>query len=132
MSERARMLADRLEQGARALHGLAASLTDAEWQSRIPGDGRKVGVLVHHVADMYPLEIELALKIADGHAIEGVTWVGVHAMNASHATGHDSVRREDALELLLKNSGMAAAAIRGLTDQQLDRCRRTRSTTMRR
>ena len=49
-------LADRLEQGARALAALASSLTDAQWQTRIPHDGRKVGVVVHHVANMYPLE----------------------------------------------------------------------------
>ena len=121
MSQRARMLADRLEQGARALHGLAAGLTDAEWQTRVPGDGRKVGVLVHHVADVYPLEIDLALKMAHGQAIEGVAWSGVHAMNATHAATHDTTSRQDTLELLLTNSTAAAAAVRGLTDEQLDR-----------
>jgi hypothetical protein len=60
MSQRTDALAARLEQGARALASLASSLTDAEWQTRLPHDGRKIGVVVHHVATMYPLEIQLA------------------------------------------------------------------------
>jgi hypothetical protein len=54
-NQRAQALADRLEQGARALAALAGSLTDAEWQTRLPGDGRKIGVVVHHVASVYPV-----------------------------------------------------------------------------
>src|SRR5438093_8816658 len=56
-SQRANALADRLEQGARALAAFASALTEAEWQTRVPKDGRKVGVIVHHVASVYPLEI---------------------------------------------------------------------------
>src|SRR3954447_17655276 len=54
--QRAQALADRLERGARALASLASTLADQEWQTRLPGDGRKVGVVVHHVATVYPLE----------------------------------------------------------------------------
>ena len=63
VSRRANTLADRLEQGASALATLAGALTDAEWQIRIPKDGRKIGVVVHHVATMYPLEIQLAQSL---------------------------------------------------------------------
>ena len=59
-SRRAEALAERLEQGARKLAGLAATLTDAEWQMRLPKDGRKIGVIVHHVASQYTLEIKPA------------------------------------------------------------------------
>ena len=34
--------------------------TDAEWQISVPNDGRKIGVIVHHVASVYLLEIQLA------------------------------------------------------------------------
>ena len=53
MSPRSDTLAERLEQGARALADLASALTDAEWSARGQKDGRKVGVLVHHVATLY-------------------------------------------------------------------------------
>ena len=120
MSKRSNALAERLEQGASSLATLATKLTDAEWQSRVP-DGRKIGVVVHHVASMYPLEIQLAQALAGGKAIEGVTWDDVHALNAKHANENDAVTKEQALELLRRNSAAAAAAIRALADEELDR-----------
>ena len=74
VSQRARDLADRLEQGARELAAFASALTDTEWQTRIPKDGRTVGVVVHHVASVYPLEIQLAQTLAGGKPVHGVTW----------------------------------------------------------
>ena len=120
-NQRSEALAARLEQGARALAAFADTLTEAEWQMRTPKDGRKVGVIVHHVANMYPLEIELARKLAQGEPIAGVTWDDVAAVNAAHAAEYDGVTRQAALALLERNSTAAADAIRALTDDQLDR-----------
>jgi hypothetical protein len=121
MSQRTNALAERLEQGARALATFASALTDTEWQTRIPKDGRKIGVIVHHVASVYPLEIQLAQTLAQGKPVAGVTWDVVHTMNAGHAKEHDAVTKETVLELLRRNSAAAAAAIRALTDDELDR-----------
>jgi hypothetical protein len=121
MSQRTNALADRLEHGARALAAFASALTDAEWHTRVPKDERKVGVIVHHVATMYPLEIQLAQTLAAGKPVAGVTWDVVHEMNARHAKEHDAVTKEAALDLLRRNSTAAAAAIRALSDEELDR-----------
>ena len=51
--------------GRGRIGGFAATLSATEWATRLPGDGRKIGVVVHHVASVYPLEIQLALKVAD-------------------------------------------------------------------
>ena len=118
---RANALAERLEQGARALAAFTSTLTQTEWQNRLPGDGRKVGVVVHHVASMYPLEIQLAQTLAGGQPVAGVTWDVVHEMNAAHAREHDAVTKEAALDLLRRNSAAAAAAVRALSDEELDR-----------
>ena len=120
ISPRANALAERLEQGARALATLAESLTDAQWQVRIPRDGRTIGVVVHHVASVYPVEVDLARAIGSGKAMSEVTWNVVHDMNAKHASDNAAVTKADALELLRKNSGEAASAVRTFTDQQLD------------
>src|SRR5215207_647396 len=110
MGIRSNTLADRLEQGASALAIFASSLTDAEWGTRNPKDGRKVGVIVHHVATVYPLEIHLAQTLAAGKPVEGVTWDAVHKMNAEHAKENDTVTKKTALDLLRRNSAAAAAA----------------------
>lgn len=120
-NSRAEALATRLEQGAAALAALAGGLTDAQWQVRLPKDGRPVGVVVHHVATMYPLEVQLAQTLAGGEAITGVTWDAVHAINAAHASDHAAVTKDAALALLSTNAAAAAAAIRALSDAELDR-----------
>lgn len=120
-SVRAEALAARLTAGAAALAEFAASLTEAEWQTRLLKDGRKVGVVVHHVASMYPIEIELAGLLAKGHPITGVSWDAVNASNRDHARNHDGVSKEAALALLAANSQAAAAAIRAFSDEELDR-----------
>jgi hypothetical protein len=121
MSQRSDALASRLEQGAHGLAEFARALSDAEWQTRVPKDGRKVGVIVHHVAAMYPIEIELAQTLAAGQPIAGVTWDAVHGINARHVSEHDGATKEAALDLLHRNSAAAAAAVRALTDAELDR-----------
>ena len=112
-------LAERLEQGARALIAFASGLTDAQWQTPLPKDGRKIGVIVHHVASVYPIEVQLAQSIANGQAITGVTAADIDTMNAKHATDQANVTRDEAIDLLRRNSAAAAAAIRELTDDQL-------------
>ena len=120
MSKRSFELARRLELGALALEAFAGSLTEFEWQSRVPGDGRKIGVVVHHVASMYPLEIEVAQTLAKGKAVEGVTPDVVNKINAEHAKKFDGVTKEETIELLKQNSTAAATAIRAFTDDELD------------
>jgi hypothetical protein len=118
-NQRASELAERLEQGANGLVAFAATLSPAEWQMRLPGDTRRIGTVVHHVASVYPIEIQLALGVAAGSSIAGLTMDDVHKMNAKHAEEWEQVSQEVALHLLRRNSADAAQAIRGLSDAQL-------------
>jgi hypothetical protein len=117
---RSQVLAERIERGARELIALASSLTPAEWETRLPKDGRKIGVIVHHVASMYPIEMQFALLLAAGRPIEGVTWDDIHALNGKHAGDHESVSQEVAIALLRENSRSASAAVRALSNAELD------------
>ena len=121
MNNRSESLAARLEAGASALAAFAATLSDSDWQTRVPGDGRKIGVVVHHVASVYPIELQLAHLLASGQPIAGVTWDVVHTMNAGHAKENDGITKEAALALLARNSAAAAADIRSISDTELDR-----------
>jgi hypothetical protein len=121
---RAEALAARIEEGAADLAAFAEGLSDAEWQTPVTsagGDRRPIGVIVHHVAFMYPIEIDVARVVASGKAVTDVTWDVVAEINAKHARDNAGVTKAAALELLRRNSREAAAAVRALTDEELDR-----------
>ena len=122
MSRRAEALADRIEEGAAALAAFAEGLSEAEWRTPASAtDARPVGVVVHHVASVYPVEIELARTIAGGKAVTDLTWGVIAELNAGHAREQAEVTKAAALELLRRNSREAAAAVRAFTDDELDR-----------
>jgi ubiquinone/menaquinone biosynthesis C-methylase UbiE len=123
-NRRAQLLADRIEEGAARIADFAERLSREEWQMRITEGGqpgRSVGVVVHHVASMYPIEVSVAQTVAAGKSVVDVTWEAVGAINAQHAGQYSNAPKESTLELLRKNSTEAAAAVRGFTDEQLDR-----------
>jgi hypothetical protein len=124
LGHRAEQLAARIEQGAATLASFVEHLTDAEWKTPVgngKGDRRPVGVVVHHVAAVYPIEMELVQAIASGQAVTEVTWEVVAQLNAKHAADHVQTSKAATLELLRRNSREAAQAARALTDDQLDR-----------
>jgi hypothetical protein len=121
MGKRSAALAERIEQGAKALGAYAEGLSEAQWLKVVPPDERTVGVIIHHVASVYPIEIQLASTLAGGQAITGVTWQGIAEMNAGHAKEHAGVGKQETLALLRKNSKTAADAVRALEDEALDR-----------
>ena len=122
MGRRAEALAGRIEDGAAALAAFAERLSDAEWGTAVSStDRRTVGQIVHHVALVYPIEIDLARAVAGGNAVTDVTWPVVAELNANHAREHAQVSRATALDLLRKNSRAAVDAVRAFSDEELDR-----------
>jgi DinB superfamily len=118
---RAELLANRIEEGAAGLAAFAEGLSDAEWSTPISAtDRRTVGVIVHHVASMYPIEVALAQAVAGGKAAPEVTWQLVAEINTKHAQEQAGITKAAALELLRRNGREAAAAVRTFTDNQLD------------
>ncbi len=122
VSRRAQSLAERIEEGAAKLAAFAEELTEAEWRTSVsPTDPRSIGVIVHHVASVYPVEIDLARAIASGKAVTDVTWEVVAQMNAEHARENVGISKAAAIELLRRNSSEAAYAVRTFTADELDR-----------
>lgn len=120
MGQRANSLADRIEQGAAALAAFAEGLTDEQWRRTIQPDGRTAGVIINHVASIYPLEIELAQTLASGKPIVGVTRAAVAEVNAKHAKENADAGKRETIELLRRNSKAAADAVRAMSDAELD------------
>jgi DinB superfamily len=118
---RAELLADRIEEGAAKLAAYVEGLSEEQWRQPVSAtDRRTVGVVVHHVAFVYPIEIEAARAIASGKAVE-TAWPAIAQLNAKHAGDNAEVTKAAALELLARNSREAAAAVRALKDEDLDR-----------
>jgi len=122
VSRRSALLADRIEEGAALLAAFAEGLSEEEWRTPVSRtDRRSVGLIVHHVASMYPIEIDVARAIAAGKAVTEVTWEAVAQLNVQHAHEHAEETKTSALELLRRNSREAADAVREFTDEELDR-----------
>jgi hypothetical protein len=123
VATRAELLAARIEEGAASLADFAEALSEKEWRTPVGTNGRDrrpIGVIVHHVASVYPIEVDLAKAIAGGNAITNVTWDAVAEMNGKHAAENVAASKAAALELLRKNSREAAATVRKFTDEELD------------
>jgi hypothetical protein len=121
MSTRAEELARRVEQGAAELIAAVEGMSDAEWSTICPDEQRSVGVLVHHVGAAYPDEAEIITALANEGGMPGLTWDVVNQGNREEASHHAGVDKAAAIALIRDNVATAAAVVRGLSDEQLDR-----------
>jgi hypothetical protein len=121
MPTRAEQLATRIEEGAAAFAAFAEGLTDLQWRTIVPGDGRTMGVLVHHVASMYPIEMDVIRMAMLGEPIRDVTWEKVAQINATHAKANPAPDRDEAIALLRRNAKECAQGVRLLTGEELSR-----------
>src|SRR5262249_58149218 len=100
MSRRTELLAARIEEGANGLAEFAETLTEAEWKAPGSVDGkdrRPVGVIIHHVASVYPIEVDAAKAIGSGKALTDVTWEAIAEMNGNHHKERAAVTKSETL-----------------------------------
>jgi len=114
-------LAERIEQGAEEFIAAVESLSDEQWQTPCGSEQRSVGVLVHHVGTMYPIEADVVRMLAENGEAPGVDWPAVHGINANHATTNAAADKSAAIALVRNNVQAAVETVRGLSDAQLDR-----------
>jgi len=121
MSHRGESLAKRIEEGADTLAAFVEGLSESEWNLPVSAtDRRTIGIIVHHVASVYPVEVDVARAIAGGKAVTDVAWGDIAQMNEKHAGEQANVTKAAALELLRRNSREAADAVREFSDEELD------------
>jgi hypothetical protein len=122
MGRRSESLAGRIEEGADGLAAFVESLSEADWKKPVSAtDRRSIGLIVHHVAAVYPVEMDLARAIGGGNAVTDVTWDVVAELNAKNARDNAAITKVEALTLLRRNSRQASEQVRAFTDEQLDR-----------
>src|SRR5262252_5182858 len=92
-NRRAGRLADRILEGATALAAFADTISAEDWRKPVTAtDRRTIGVIVDHVANMYPIEVDAARVVASGKAFE-VGWDAVAGVNAKHAEERGGVTK---------------------------------------
>ena len=110
-----------MEQGAVDLIAFVEGLSDAEWSTMCPDEQRSVGVLVHHVGASYPAEAGIITALVSDGGMPRLTWDVVNQSNREQASSHTDVDKATAIALIRENVATAAAVVRGLSDDQLDR-----------
>jgi uncharacterized damage-inducible protein DinB len=121
MSARAESLARQFEAKAAEMTGTITKLSDADWKKVTSAEKWSVGVTAHHVAGGHEGILRIVKTIAAGQSIPNFTMAMLDEMNAKHAREQAGCTRAETLALHEKGSAAAAAALRALSDAELDR-----------
>jgi len=123
VSDRSERLAAELEAANAEVIAFAESCPAAVWTAPCVDDGRTVAAVVRHVGGAYIAHTRLVQAAASGESIPAMfgDWEAIHQGNAISAQKYANADRGETIASLRRNSANLAAAIRDLTDEQLDR-----------
>ena len=119
MGAKTEALAKQFEAKAQEATQVLEKLTDADWTKVTEAEKWSVGVTAHHVAGSHEPIANLLKTVAAGQSVPGFTMDMLHEMNAKHATDFANVSKADTIALHKQGAAAAAAAVRGLNDEQL-------------
>lgn len=119
MSARAETLAKTFEAKAADMTATLEKLSDADWKKVTEAEKWPVGVTAHHVAGAHESIAGIVKTIAGGQSLPNFTMDMLNQMNADHAKQFAGCTKAETIELHKKGSAAAAAAVRGLSDEQL-------------
>lgn len=122
MSERAQELAAQFEQSSRAVIAFAEQCSADDWRLVTEEERWSVGVVCRHIARGFEVHPQLIKQAATGRPMPvGYTWDAIHESNAQQAREWADCTQHETLALLHRYSNEAAAVVRGLSDEQLER-----------
>ncbi len=121
MTERAEALATKFEAANNDLIATVEAASDEQWKTVCAEEGWSVGVVAHHIAGGHPLIAGLVGALASGVDIPALTMEQIDQSNKEYAVEFASVNKDETLEMLRTGGAAAAVAVRGLSDEQLDR-----------
>jgi len=120
MGARAESLAKQFEAKAAELTAVIKGLSDADWKKTTEAEKWSVGVTAHHVAGSHEGILGIVKTLAAGQSIPNFTMDMLHEMNAKHAKEQANCSKAETLALHEKNAAAATAAVRALSDAELD------------
>lgn len=121
MSQRAEALAAKFEQANNDVIAAVEGCSDGQWSATCQDEGWSVAATAHHIAGGYPLITGLAQAMAGGTQFPALTAEQIDKRNAEHAQQFAGVSKDETLQMLREGGAAAAAAVRGLNDEQLDK-----------
>ena len=121
MSARAESLAKQFEAKAAEATAILGKLSDADWKKMTEAEKWTVAVTAHHMAGAHEPIAGILKTVAAGQSIPNFTMDMLHEANAKHARGYAGCTKAETLALHQKGVAAAAAAVRALSDAELDR-----------
>ena len=121
MSQKAGELASQLEQAINDFAEVVESYPDDRWMSARSEEGWTIAAAAQHVSGQFPLEMEYITAAAEGREMPGYSWDDINGVNDRRAEENTSVSKAKVLAELREQGSAAAAYIRGLHDEQLNR-----------
>jgi hypothetical protein len=120
MSARAETLAQQFEDANNALIELAQSCTPEQWSAHVRPENCSVAALTYHVALAHPHLLTMAQAMANDQPARLPDRETLDKHNAENARVNAHGERQAAIDLLRRNGAEAGAAVRALSDEQLD------------
>ena len=121
MGQRTSALADQFEQAIAEFATTIEAIPEDKWAAAHGPEGWTVAATAQHVSGQFPLEMEYITAIAEGRPLPAYSWDDINGKNDSRAAKNGAASKADVLRELREGAASAAAYVRGLSDDQLDR-----------
>ncbi len=119
MGAKSEALAKRFEVKARGAMATLEQLSEVDWEKVTAAEQWSVGVTAHHLAGALEPVSDMITAVAAGQSLSGFGLDMLDEMNAQHARDYADCTKAETIELHRKGTAVAAATIRGLSDDQL-------------
>jgi len=119
MGAKSEALAKKFEVKVHEVIATVEKLSNADWKKVTETEKWSVGVTAHHVAGALEAVAGLVKALASGQSRGELTRAMLDEANAAHAKEHANCSKAETIALLEKGAVAAAAAVRGLNDDQL-------------
>ncbi len=121
MPTRAETLADQFEAVNNDAITVIENCPEAKWKTATPGDERAVNTLANHIADGHQGIGGFVHAMANGQPLPSITPQQLDQLNAERAQREANVTKAEVVDALRQRGAAAASAVRGLSDEHLDR-----------
>jgi uncharacterized damage-inducible protein DinB len=121
MSQRSSELARQFEQAVTEFRQTVEQCSEEQWAAVCNAEGWTVAQTAQHVSGQFVNEMMFITAGAEGKPLPGITMDQLNSMNDTRAAENSSVTKADVLKELRVGAESAAAYVRALSDEQLDR-----------